>query len=159
MPRRSPRNRALSIAVAILALLLGTVALTACDPASGQPAPPRFTTTSTSAEATTTTAPATSTTTTAPPTTTTTTSAPTTQAAPAQPTAVAQNPPNPPAQQAPADCGAGYYRNSDGNCIQRPAAAPGPPPGATALCNDGTYSFSAHRSGTCSYHGGVKVWL
>jgi Protein of unknown function (DUF3761) len=33
------------------------------------------------------------------------------------------------------------------------------PPGATALCNDGTYSFSATRSGTCSHHGGVGVWL
>jgi len=30
--------------------------------------------------------------------------------------------------------------------------------GATAICNDGTYSHSAHRSGTCSHHGGVKTW-
>ncbi|HVA29865.1 MAG TPA: DUF3761 domain-containing protein [Gaiellaceae bacterium] len=34
-----------------------------------------------------------------------------------------------------------------------------PPPGATARCNDGTYSFSQTHSGTCSYHGGVAVWL
>ena len=34
-----------------------------------------------------------------------------------------------------------------------------PPPGATAKCRDGTYSFSKHRSGTCSYHGGVAKWL
>lgn len=34
-----------------------------------------------------------------------------------------------------------------------------PPAGATAQCNDGTYSFSQHRSGTCSHHGGVKRWL
>ena len=33
------------------------------------------------------------------------------------------------------------------------------PPGATALCNDGTYSFSTTRSGTCSHHSGVGVWL
>lgn len=33
------------------------------------------------------------------------------------------------------------------------------PPGATALCRDGTYSYSKHRSGTCSHHGGVKKWL
>ena len=33
------------------------------------------------------------------------------------------------------------------------------PAGASAICNDGTYSFSAHRRGTCSHHGGVKVWL
>ena len=29
------------------------------------------------------------------------------------------------------------------------------PPGATAICKDGTYSFSQTRSGTCSHHGGV----
>jgi Protein of unknown function (DUF3761) len=39
-----------------------------------------------------------------------------------------------------------------------PAAAAAPP-GATALCRDGTYSYSKHRSGTCSGHGGVKRWL
>ncbi|WP_262412751.1 DUF3761 domain-containing protein [Actinacidiphila acidipaludis] len=30
--------------------------------------------------------------------------------------------------------------------------------GATALCNDGTLSFSAHHRGTCSHHGGVAVF-
>lgn len=30
---------------------------------------------------------------------------------------------------------------------------------ATARCNDGTYSYSQHRQGTCSYHGGVRYWL
>jgi Protein of unknown function (DUF3761) len=34
-----------------------------------------------------------------------------------------------------------------------------PPPGATARCRDGTYSFSKHHSGTCSHHGGVAAWL
>jgi beta-lactam-binding protein with PASTA domain len=33
------------------------------------------------------------------------------------------------------------------------------PAGATAQCNDGTYSYSAHRRGTCSHHDGVAVWL
>jgi hypothetical protein len=28
----------------------------------------------------------------------------------------------------------------------------------TALCKDGTLSYSAHRSGTCSHHGGVAQW-
>ena len=28
----------------------------------------------------------------------------------------------------------------------------------TALCRDGYYSFSQNCSGTCSWHGGVKVW-
>jgi len=32
------------------------------------------------------------------------------------------------------------------------------PDGATAKCRDGTYSHSAHRSGTCSRHGGVAQW-
>jgi Protein of unknown function (DUF3761) len=30
--------------------------------------------------------------------------------------------------------------------------------GATALCNDGTLSYSAHHQGTCSHHHGVAVW-
>ncbi|WP_409185306.1 DUF3761 domain-containing protein [Amycolatopsis sp. VS8301801F10] len=49
-----------------------------------------------------------------------------------------------------------YYRNSSGNCVHRPDSNPS---GATAQCNDGTYSYSQHRSGTCSRHGGVKQWL
>jgi hypothetical protein len=39
------------------------------------------------------------------------------------------------------------------------AGADTAPPGATARCHDGTYSFSQHHSGTCSHHGGVAVWL
>ena len=52
-----------------------------------------------------------------------------------------------------------------------PTAAPAPPPppagdpmaalraqGVSAICNDGTYSFSHTRSGTCSHHGGVAQW-
>jgi hypothetical protein len=56
-------------------------------------------------------------------------------------------------------CAADEYRNVDGNCVPRPTQAAAPPAGATAECNDGTYSFSQHRSGTCSHHGGVKRWL
>ena len=33
------------------------------------------------------------------------------------------------------------------------------PAGASAICWDGTYSFSQSRRGTCSHHGGVKIWL
>jgi hypothetical protein len=29
----------------------------------------------------------------------------------------------------------------------------------TAQCKDGTTSYSAHHSGACSHHGGVKQWL
>jgi hypothetical protein len=39
------------------------------------------------------------------------------------------------------------------------APAPQAPAGATAICVDGTYSFSQTRSGTCSHHGGVAQWL
>jgi uncharacterized protein DUF3761 len=56
-------------------------------------------------------------------------------------------------------CGSGYYRNSDGVCVHRPAPAKSAPAGATAQCKDGTYSYSKHRSGTCSHHGGVARWL
>jgi hypothetical protein len=30
-----------------------------------------------------------------------------------------------------------------------------PPPGATAACNDGSFSYAAHKQGSCSHHGGV----
>ncbi|MER6532273.1 DUF3761 domain-containing protein [Streptomyces sp900105755] len=30
--------------------------------------------------------------------------------------------------------------------------------GATALCNDGTYSYAAHHQGACSHHGGVAIF-
>ncbi len=33
------------------------------------------------------------------------------------------------------------------------------PQGASAQCNDGTYSYSQHHQGTCSHHGGVAEWL
>jgi hypothetical protein len=33
------------------------------------------------------------------------------------------------------------------------------PKNASAVCNDGAYSHSAHRSGACSHHGGVRQWL
>lgn len=58
-------------------------------------------------------------------------------------------------------CGEGYYRNSAGRCIPRPARTPDnrPPAGATARCRDGTYSYSQSRRGTCSHHGGVSRWL
>ena len=53
-----------------------------------------------------------------------------------------------------------HYTNSDGRQIHSPAySSGGPPAGATALCAGGTYSFSRHRSGTCSHHGGVAKWL
>ncbi|PZS37779.1 MAG: hypothetical protein DLM62_17355 [Pseudonocardiales bacterium] len=56
-------------------------------------------------------------------------------------------------------CDADSYRNSDGKCVHRPQQAAGAPAGATARCTDGEYSFSQHRQGTCSGHGGVAQWL
>ncbi len=53
----------------------------------------------------------------------------------------------------------GTYENVDGEQVPRPYTAPSAPAGATAKCRDGTYSFSQHRSGTCSHHGGVAQWL
>ncbi|MFC4911398.1 DUF3761 domain-containing protein [Actinomadura gamaensis] len=37
--------------------------------------------------------------------------------------------------------------------------APDYPSGASAVCRDGTLSYSQHRRGTCSHHGGVARWL
>jgi hypothetical protein len=56
-------------------------------------------------------------------------------------------------------CGAEEYENVDHVCVPRPEQAPAAPDGATAQCKDGTYSFSRHRTGTCSHHGGVARWL
>lgn len=52
-----------------------------------------------------------------------------------------------------------YYTNSRGHRVQSPTRYTSAPSGATALCNDGTYSFSQSRRGTCSHHGGVAQWL
>jgi hypothetical protein len=51
--------------------------------------------------------------------------------------------------------GSGYV-NSSGNYVPSPSSDP---TGATARCGDGTYSYSQHRSGTCSHHSGVAEWL
>src|SRR4051812_37623921 len=54
-----------------------------------------------------------------------------------------------------------YYSNSSGNTVHAPAydLDNDVPAGASAKCGDGTYSFSEHRSGTCSHHRGVSSWL
>lgn len=58
-------------------------------------------------------------------------------------------------------CPTDYYRNSNGICVHRPVKTQSSttPAGATAQCKDGSYSFSQHRRGTCSHHGGVARWL
>jgi hypothetical protein len=58
-------------------------------------------------------------------------------------------------------CAPDYNRNVDGVCVHRPVKAQdaAAPKGATAQCRDGSYSFSQHRRGTCSHHGGVGSWI
>jgi hypothetical protein len=51
------------------------------------------------------------------------------------------------------------YSASSGDCVPDPTQGPAAPPGATAQCRDGDWSFSEHHSGTCSGHGGVAQWL
>ena len=55
----------------------------------------------------------------------------------------------------------GHYRNVDGAVVHSPAHTDtgAAPVGASARCRDGSFSFSAHRRGTCSHHGGVARWL
>ena len=40
-----------------------------------------------------------------------------------------------------------------------PTTGAGVPSGVTAVRRDGTISYSAHRQGTCSHHGGVGTWV
>lgn len=54
--------------------------------------------------------------------------------------------------------GVRYYTNVEGYRVQAPTYYDSKPSGATALCRDGTYSFSRNRRGTCSHHGGVARW-
>lgn len=51
------------------------------------------------------------------------------------------------------------YVNVDGQRVPSPVFTTKQPAGATARCGDGSYSFSQHRRGTCSHHGGVAEWL
>jgi Protein of unknown function (DUF3761) len=51
------------------------------------------------------------------------------------------------------------YTNRHGQRVRSPMRAAQAPTGATAKCADSTYSFSQHRRGTCSHHGGVAEWL
>lgn len=72
-----------------------------------------------------------------------------------QPTTQNQPQATPPQQSQP-----NYYINSSGNKVQSPTKTQdnSVPAGASARCRDGSYSFSQHRSGTCSHHGGVAEW-
>lgn len=54
----------------------------------------------------------------------------------------------------------GHYRNVSGHWVHRPAKtfSGHAPSHYTAICGDGSYSFSEHHRGTCSHHGGVSSW-
>lgn len=52
-----------------------------------------------------------------------------------------------------------YYTNSKGERVQSPTKYSSAPAGSTALCRDGTYSFSRSRRGTCSHHGALRNGL
>ena len=54
---------------------------------------------------------------------------------------------------------AGQLTLSAGQAVESQPQSTGVPAGATAQCRDGSYSFSQHRQGTCSHHGGVSRWL
>ena len=66
-----------------------------------------------------------------------------------------------PADRSAPTIGRGFYTNRQGEAVRRPerTLSSQAPPGASAQCRDGSYSFSAHRRGTCSHHGGVARWL
>lgn len=50
-------------------------------------------------------------------------------------------------------------KSSQRRSAPAPMRAPRYPSGASAVCQDGSLSFSASRRGTCSHHGGVAEWL
>lgn len=77
----------------------------------------------------------------------------------AQPSAEASASPSQPEEGNTAGSSSDTYTNVDGEQVQRPKKSATAPPGASARCADGTYSFSRHRRGTCSHHGGVAQWL
>lgn len=52
-----------------------------------------------------------------------------------------------------------YYTNSNGTKVHIPVYKEIVPVGSTARCRDSSYSYSQHRRGTCSHHGGVSSWL
>lgn len=61
--------------------------------------------------------------------------------------------------QSESSCPNGTYVNTYGNVVCSPYSSNSAPAGASAQCEDGTYSFSQSRRGTCSGHGGVSIWL
>ncbi len=52
-----------------------------------------------------------------------------------------------------------YYRSADGYRVHGPTQHASAAYGRiSAVCRDGTFSYSHHHSGTCSGHHGVSEW-
>ncbi len=52
-----------------------------------------------------------------------------------------------------------FYRSVDGEMVHQPTAEPNAAYGpVSAICGDGTTSYSHHVRGTCTHHGGVAEW-
>ena len=54
-------------------------------------------------------------------------------------------------------CNSRYYTNSEGQRVHSPTCSEFSK-SYTAICRDGSYSYSRHHRGTCSRHGGVMSW-
>jgi hypothetical protein len=55
-------------------------------------------------------------------------------------------------------CNNGYYINSSGHQVHSPSCGRPEEGHRSAVCRDGSISFSEHHRGTCSHHGGVARW-
>ena len=53
---------------------------------------------------------------------------------------------------------AGHCRAANGATVPMTICKP-PPPGATAICSDGTYGFTHSQWTACKNHGHVDRWL
>jgi uncharacterized protein YraI len=65
----------------------------------------------------------------------------------------------PPAKQKKKSDNSNSSGNQDQGSVSQGSSSPSNTSAASAVCNDGSLSYSTHHSGTCSYHGGVSQWL
>ena len=53
---------------------------------------------------------------------------------------------------------AGEHSHKSTNTLRQHKTHGVRPANATAVCKDGTLSYSQHHRGACSHHGGVRRW-